>query len=179
MGNLIADAVRCKAKTEIGYFNSTSCGHKIEKGPITRFSIHKAIAFNETIHVTSMSGQLIYDLFECVMEPERFGNNANIIFSGLKVEIDNTKKENKVVSISLSNGEPLDKNRMYSVCSSKYMSSGGNDTRSISSQVTWTDTNVRIHDAIAEYIMNKKVIHSEIDHRYIMHGEIENDNSPW
>lgn len=179
MGNLVADAVRAKAKTEIAYFNSTSCGHKIEKGKITRFSIHKAIAFNETIHVGKISGQCLYDLFECVLTPERFGNNANIIFSGIKVEVDNTKEVNKVLSICLENGDAIQKDRYYTVCTSKYMSSGGNDTRSISSQITWTDTGVHIHDAIADYILEKKKIEARVDGRYCMHGEVQNDNSPW
>lgn len=179
MGNFIADAIRDKAQTDIGYFNATSCGRKIEKGELTRFSIHKAIAFNETIHLTKMKGQLIYDLFECVLEPHRFGNNANIIFSGIRVEIDNTKEINKVLSICLNDGTPLDKEKEYTVCSSKYMSSGGNDTRSIASQVEWVDNGYRIHDAIADYITKLQKIESKMDHRYKMIGEVVNDNSPW
>jgi 2',3'-cyclic-nucleotide 2'-phosphodiesterase (5'-nucleotidase family) len=89
------------------------------------------------------------------------------------------KETNKVLSICLNDGTPLDKEKEYTVCSSKYMSSGGNDTRSISSQVEWVDNGYRIHDAIADYITKLQKIESKMDHRYKMIGEVVNDNSPW
>lgn len=178
MGDLISDAVRDKLNVDFAYFNTTSCGQKIEKGNITRYSIHKAIAFNETIQTSEFTGQMIYDLFRCVLDENRFGNNANIFFSGLKVVIDNNK-DDKVVSITNLNGEEIKIDQLYKVATSKYMSSGGNDTISIVKDVKWVDSQLYMHDIIAEYLSKKEVIEPVIDNRYQIIGKIKNDNSPW
>ena len=86
MGDLLSDAIREAAGTDFAYFNCTSCGKKIAKGPLTRYSIQKAMAFNEKLQVTEMKGSDLYELFELVHRPEIFGNNAELMFSGLKVK---------------------------------------------------------------------------------------------
>ena len=49
------------------------------------------MGFNDPLHQGFMTGKQIWNLFELVLDPKRFGNNANIMFSGMKVKIDNTK----------------------------------------------------------------------------------------
>ncbi|MDD6466671.1 MAG: 5'-nucleotidase C-terminal domain-containing protein [Erysipelotrichaceae bacterium] len=180
MGDLLSDAVREMMNVDFAYFNCTSCGWSIPKGDITRFVISKAMGFNDPLQVSEYTGQDIWNLFTLVYEPERFGNNGNLMFSGLKVEIDNTKPyPNKVVSIQELDGKNLDLKKKYRVVTSKYMASGGNDTRIISSRVQWLNTEIPIHDILAAYVMKHKKLSCPQLGRYPMIGEIENDNSPW
>lgn len=180
MGNLICDAVKEFVETDVVYFNCTSCGRKISKGEITRFTISNAMGFNDPLQKGYMSGQQIWDLFELVHEPQRFGNNANIMFSGLIVKIDNTKPAfSKVVSITLLDGSPIDFKKSYSVITSAYMSSGGNDTGKVADQINWQDTKIPIHDVLFSYVKKHREIKSPKLGRYPMIGHPENDNSPW
>ncbi len=180
MGDLLSDAMRKAAGTDFGYFNCTSCGRMIPKGPLTRYSIQKAIAFNEKLQVTEMKGSDLYDLFELVHRPEIFGNNAELMFSGLKIKIDHTRPAgHKVVWIKDLNGTDVDPDRSMSVVTSKYMSTGGNGTRSFAERFCWRELDIKIHDAIADYLLRKGRIKGETDGRYEFIGSPENDNSPW
>ena len=180
MGDLLADALRESAKTDFAYFNCTSCGRLIPKGNLTRYSIQKAMAFNDNLFVTEMKGSDLYDLFELVHKPEIFGNNANLMFSGLKVKIDHTKPYgNKVVWIKDYNDVNIDPGRTFTVATSRYMANGGNDTGSFTDRFLWKKLDILSHDAIADYFKKKGTIRSRMDDRYIFIGIPENDNSPW
>lgn len=180
MANLITDAVREYTKTDFVYFNCTSCGRKISKGDITRFTISNAMGFNDPLQHGLMTGQQIWDLFELVHEPKRFGNNGNLMFSGLIVKIDNTKPAfSKVASITLEDGTPIDFNRCYSVTTSAYMASGGNETAKIADKIKWENTNIPIHDTLFEYVRKHKEIRKPQLGRFPMISHPENDNSPW
>jgi len=180
MANLLADAVREYVNTDIVYFNCTSCGWNIPQGNITRFTIGNAMGFNDPLMKSVYTGKDIWDLFTIVYEPERFGNNGNLMFSGLIVEVDNTKPyPNKIVSIKTSDGKDIELDKEYTVVTSKYMSSGGNDTSQISKRVKWEQTGIPVHDALIAYVQKYKSIKCPELGRYPMKGEIENDNSPW
>ncbi|MBR4462659.1 MAG: bifunctional metallophosphatase/5'-nucleotidase [Erysipelotrichaceae bacterium] len=180
MGDLLSDAIREASDTDFAYFNCTSCGRRIAKGPLTRYSIQKAMAFNEKIQVTVMKGSDLYDLFELIHEPEIFGNNAELMFSGLKVRIDHSRPAGrKVVWIKDLEDHEIDKERIFTVCTSKYMSNGGNETDSFTERFVWKELDTTMHDAIAAYIQRKGAIRNEMDHRYEFIGHPENDNSPW
>ena len=180
MGDLISDAIREAADTDFAYFNCTSCGRRIAKGKLTRYSIQQAMAFNEKIQVTKMKGSDLYDLFELIHKPEIFGNNAELMFSGLRIRIDHTHPEGqKVVWIRDYEDREIDKERLFSVCTSRYMSTGGNETESFAKRFAWKELDLYMHDAIAGYIRRKGTIRNEMDGRYEFIGQPENDNSPW
>lgn len=180
LGNFICDAVKEITKADFVYFNCTSCGYSLAKGDITRFTISEAMGFNDNLQIGSYSGKDIYDLFSEVMMPERFGNNGNIMFAGVNVVIDNTKKyPNKVVSLTKEDGTMVKDDDVFKVVTSKYMASGGNDTYQISKRSKWTDSSLPIHDVLADYIVEHKEITNPKLGRYVMIGQIENDNSPW
>ncbi|MBO4918630.1 MAG: 5'-nucleotidase C-terminal domain-containing protein, partial [Erysipelotrichaceae bacterium] len=143
-------------------------------------SVQRAITFNENLQITEMKGSDIYDLFELIHDPEIFGNNAELMFSGLCVKIDHTRDTgHKVVWIKDLNGKDIDPEQILSVSTSKYMSTGGNGTRTFAERFNWRELNIKIHDAIAEYLKQKGRIKGETDGRYEFIGSPENNNSPW
>ena len=179
LGDLFSDAIRKAANTDFAYFNCTSCSRDLNQGVITRYSISKAMYFNEYIQVTEMTGRDIYELFELVHDPAIFGNNAEIMFSGFTVKIDHTRdKGTKVLSIA-QNGHEIEPERIYSVATSKYMSSGGNGTKEFAKRFAFRQLNITTHEAIIAYLKEKERIKGETDDRYIFIGTPENDHSPW
>ena len=180
MGDLLSDAIREETSADFAYFNCTSCGRMIAKGPLTRYSIQKATAFNEKLQMTEMKGSDLYDLFELIHEPEIFGNNAELMFSGLKVKIDHTKETgHKVIWIRDLKDKEIDNDQVFTVVTSKYMSTGGNGTREFAERFPWQEIDLYIHDAIAGYFQRKGKIKGETDGRYEFIDHPENDNSPW
>ncbi|MBQ6655493.1 MAG: 5'-nucleotidase C-terminal domain-containing protein [Erysipelotrichaceae bacterium] len=180
MGDLIADGVREMTGKDFVYFNCTSCGRQIEKGPLTRFGISEAMGFNDELYEAQYTGKDIRDLFEHVHVPERFGNNGNLIFSGLVVKMDHTRPAGqKVVYVRDLQGNDISDDRKFSVITSQYMSSGGNDTGEIARRVEWTNTHMRVHDVLADYFLKIKSVDEVPLGRYEFIGKPENDNSPW
>ena len=83
-----------------------------------------------------------------------------IFFSGLKVIYNCESKELKIRHLD---GSELDETKKYLVATSKYMSTGGNDTKEVVRDIIWKDSLIHTHDIIAQYLSSKKEIKSFID----------------
>lgn len=180
LGNFLADSLREIIKTDLSYVNTTSTGERIEKGIITRESIMNAMRFDDPILQANIKGQDLIDLMKLVYEPERFSNNAGLAFSGYIVEVDNkADKYNKVKGVYMENGTPIGPEEYYTVVTSKYMASGGNDTYLVSKRLDWIDTGRTMHEVIFEYVSKKKVVLPTKLGRLIMEGMPEGNNAPF
>ncbi|MEA4912637.1 MAG: 5'-nucleotidase C-terminal domain-containing protein [Oscillospiraceae bacterium] len=180
LGDFFADCVLETAKTQFAYMNATSAGRLLEAGPITRENVLNTMGFNDPVMTADITGAQLYELFELVYAPARFGNNAGLIHAGFVAEIDNAAPAgHKVVALRLPDGSPVDKAASYTVASSRYMASGGNDTGALARQLKWTDTGVRMNDAIYAYIQSRGTVFPPQPGRLILHGRPENDNAPY
>lgn len=180
MGNFFADCARAAVKTQLAYMNATSSGRILTAGDLTREKITTAMGFNDPVMVTSISGSQLYELFEMVYEPDRFGNNAGLIHSGFIVEVDHHQPAGrKVRGIWLENGEPVNREAEYSICTSQYMASGGNGTAALAEQLQFADSGIKMHTAIFDYVRANTPIKAPALGRLIFHGTPENDNSPF
>ncbi len=179
LGNFLADVILASQKTDFAYINTTSSGGSIYPGPITVEDLTSVYGFNDEILTTIMSGQKIYDLFEHIYQPERFGNNATIAFSGIITYLDHTKEAgSKVVKITLPDGSPLDKDKYYKVASSEYMGLGGNDTTAIVADLKWDYSGQKYYDALFAYLRKQGKLLLSNEQRLYEIGTPENDNSP-
>lgn len=180
LGDLYADILMEKYNTDFVYFNNTSMGHLLNKGPLTRADVENITGFDDPVYKTEYTGKQIWDLFERVHDPDVFGNNGNISFAGFIVSMDHTKpKGHKVISIALNDGAPIDLNKKYTVVTSEYMAHGGNDTYPIANQVEWIETAETMHPILIEYFIKHKQIYAPKLGRFPFIGKPENDNSPY
>lgn len=180
LGNFLADCVREGAKTDVAYMNATSGGGAIEPGKVTREDVTAVMGFNDPVYTAKLSGADIYRLFELVYEPERFGNNAGLIYSGLVVWADHTKRAgHKIERITLTDGTPLVPDELYTVATSEYMASGGNDTAAVAGKAAWHKTDLRVHEAIFAYLRKYGALRVSPEQRMHEKGRPENDNSPF
>jgi len=180
LNNFFAQCVQETAGVDFAYMNATSAGGTIKPGTVTAEDITAVMGFNDPILKTEMTGEQIYELFELVYEPERFGNNAGLMYSGLVVYADHTKPAfEKILKITLRDGTDIDREKVYSVASSEYMSSGGNGTAQLANRLSWSEIGVRIYDSIFMYL--EKYGYMKVSPEQRMHeiGRPENDNSPF
>ena len=160
--------------------NATSAGGEIKPGIVTREMITQVAGFNDLIFTGKMTGKQLYQLVELVYEPDRFGNNAGIIFSGFHAQLDHTAKSpNKVLQLTLPDGTPIQPKEQYSVATSAYMASGGNDTELIANSISWKESDLRFYDAAFDYAKKIEVLSVKDWPRITAKGHPENDNSPF
>ena len=180
LNNFFAQCVQEAAGVDFAYMNATSAGGTIAPGTVTAEDITAVMGFNDPILRAEISGDEIYELFEMVYEPERFGNNAGLMYSGVVVYADHTKPAGeKILNITLRDGSPLQRDKIYSVASSEYMSSGGNGTAALANRLKWEEIGVRVYDSIFGYL--EKYGYMRVSEEQRMHeiGRPENDNSPF
>jgi len=179
LGNFLADILLDGGNAEISYMNTTSAGGSIYPGEIKVEDLTSIYGFNDEILTTYMPGDYLYRLIEHIYRPERFGNNATIAFSGIIVHIDhNQKSPNKLQSITLRDGTPLERDKIYKVASSEYMALGGNDTYDIVGDLDWKHSGLLYYDAMFSYLRKYKTLLRYTEKRLHEIGFPENDNSP-
>ena len=180
LGNFLADCLREGAGTDIAYMNATCGGGTIEPGPVTREDVTAVMGFNDPVYTARITGRQLYQLFELVYEPARFGNNAGLLYSGLVVYADHTRScGQKITRITRTDGTPVASDQSYTVATSEYMASGGNDTSAVANALTWQKQALRAHDAIFAYLAKYGRLRVSPEQRLFEIGRPENDNAPF
>ena len=180
LGNFLAQCVEEAAGTEIAYMNATSSGGTIQPGPVTAEDITGVMGFDDPILKAEITGKQIYELFELVYVPERYGNNAGLMYSGLIVHADHTRPAfQKIQKITLRDGTPIDPDRTYTIATSEYMSTGGNDTGLVAKQLHWEEIGVKMYDALFASIEKHGCLYVTPEQRMHAIGHPENDNAPF
>ena len=160
--------------------NATSAGGRIEPGPVTAEDMSSVMGFDDPILRAKITGAQLYELFELVYVPERFGNNAGLMYSGLVVYADHTKPAfSKIRKITLPDGTPIEREKTYTVATSEYMASGGNDTGQIANALQWEQLPVHMYEAIFAHVRKLGKLSVSPEQRMHEIGRPENDNSPF
>ena len=180
LGNFLADCMREGAGVDIAYMNATTAGGAIFPGPVTVEDITSVYGFRDNMMTAQITGAQIYELFELVYAPERFGNNAGLLYSGLIVHVNHKMPSPyKIQLITLRDGTPVEADAKYTVATSEYMASGGNDTGHIALSLTWKDTGVAYLDAIFAYLRKHQKMYIQPEQRLYEIGVPENNNAPF
>ena len=147
---------------------------------ITREELLYCAAFDDEMFTGIITGAQLHALLEAVYEPERFGNNAAIAFSGFHAAVDHTRPGGqKVLSVTRPDGTPIAPDELLSVTVSAYMASGGNDTGAIAGQIDWKPTGRHYHEAVSAYAKSLGVLTVADYPRLHETGEPENNHAPY
>ena len=147
LGNLVADAIRWKAKADVALTNGGGIRASIKPGNITIRDILTVHPFGNTIYVMKLTGSQIMKILEyaATLQP---GKGAWPQVSGMTVKV----KDGKVVCVKI-NGEPLDPNKVYVFATNNYLAGGGDGYSMLKE---WApkgyDTGFTLAQAIIEYI---------------------------
>lgn len=180
LGDFLADCLRFGGQTELSYMNTTSACGELLPGEITREELLYCAAFDDEMFTGIITGAQLHALLEAVYEPERFGNNAAIAFSGFHAAVDHTRPGGqKVLSVTRPDGTPIAPDERLSVTVSAYMASGGNDTGAIAGQIDWKPTGRHYHEAVSAYAKSLGVLTVADYPRLHETGEPENNHAPY
>ena len=180
LGDFLADCLCFGANTQLAYMNATSSGGCLKAGPVTMDDILRVNGFNDEIYTSVITGAQLHELMEGVYAPDRFGNNAGLLISGFHVWLDHMRPApHKVQAMCLSDGTPIRPGDVFTVATSAYMASGGNDTSFVATNMKWNNTHTRYHDAVAAWAQHQGTLCVPDYPRLFENGTPENNNAPF
>ena len=156
MLNLIADAFRAEAGTQIALENTGGVRISLPAGPITYGKVFEALPFENTIITMKLTGaQLKRSL------------NVNVTaISGLRAVFDTRKPKNaRLVSVTLADGSPIVDDATYTVAINDFMQAGGDGYTEFAHGVDVKDTGIRLRDSVSDYIKTQAKVIPPVDGR--------------
>jgi 5'-nucleotidase len=121
LGNLLADAQRWSAKTDIAVMNNGGIRSDLRAGPATYGTLFEVQPFGNTLYRITASGAAIRQYFERLGT----GKGPDEHASGVVVTYDLRRPEgSRVVSVALADGRPLDDRAFYTIALNDFMATG-------------------------------------------------------
>lgn len=138
-GDWFADAMRRQTKSDIGVQNSGGVRTNIAAGKITYRDIYQIMPFDNTLVVTELTGQQVFDMVNDSIHLKGGNPTTTLQFSGLRAEwkIVSTEGTDKteVIKVELCGNtcdsenpvfSPVDYTATYRVATNNYLVGGGN-----------------------------------------------------
>jgi 5'-nucleotidase len=169
LGNLVADALRMVAKTDVAVMNSGGIRAPIEAGPITFGAVFRTLPFDNSIVRLKMTGKEL----KMLLRIAESGSRGFCGISGARVRVLSLESDapsndldgdgkiapwevNRLLDARLADGSPIHENQMYTVGTLDFLVSGGDDMKWIMNQIPkeriFADTGVIMRDAVLQYV---------------------------
>jgi 5'-nucleotidase len=139
LGNLIADALREFAGSDFAFMNSGGIRAELPKrDELTYADIFAVSPFDNYPAVVTMTGAEIVETLRLTST----GSRGIMQVSGLRYTIDAQKDEekppaqrNRIVSVTLADGSPLDPQKLYTVAMPDFIAAGGDSTQEVMNKI--------------------------------------------
>jgi 2',3'-cyclic-nucleotide 2'-phosphodiesterase/3'-nucleotidase len=149
LGNWVCEVMAKAADTQIAIQNGGGLRRSIPDGDITYGIMYEVMPFDNTLVKMKMTGEDVLKNIEHGIGNEDVGNAS---FSGLIVNIDADKPfGERVLSITLSDGTPLEMNKMYSVVINDFMYPKG-DNFDFTGATDVVNTFIPIRDVLVDAV---------------------------
>jgi 5'-nucleotidase len=139
LGNLIADALREFAAADFAFMNSGGIRSELpRRDELTYADIFAVSPFDNYPAVVTMTGAEIVETLRLTST----GSRGIMQVSGLRYTIDAQKDEekeparrNRIVSVTLADGSPLDPQKLYTVAMPDFIAAGGDSTQDVMNKI--------------------------------------------
>lgn len=166
LGNFYTGGLAAAGGTDIAFFNATSLFGYMPAGDVTAEMVTHVMCFDEDIYTGQIQGKQLRALFERTYETEHWRLNRGLQFTGLRLTVDTRLPEGRrVCSLALSDGTEIDEEAWYTVATTDYIATGGNDYRGITDTVAWKNTHIRTHAFFVDYLRRLGRLRHETDGR--------------
>lgn len=126
LGNLAADALRDYCEADIAIQNGGGIRAGLTKGDVTVGDIFAMLPFDNKVTLVEVTGQTVWDALENGVGgyPETNGKFPQV--SGISYTFDGSKDPgSRIVSVTLADGTPIDKDAWYKLACNDFMCGGG------------------------------------------------------
>ena len=120
LGDLIADAQRAYAGTQIAFMNPGGIRADIQAGEVTYGELFAVQPFDNQVVRMTLTGDQIYRLLE-----QQFQVNRILQISGLKYSYNASNPAGQRITSATVNGAPLDRSATYTVAANSFIATGG------------------------------------------------------
>jgi 5'-nucleotidase len=127
LGNLIADALRAGTQSDIGFMNSGGIRSDLIAGDLVYGDVFAVSPFDNFPAVVRMTGRQIKDFLLATTS----GTRGIMQVSGLRYVVDVAKGPDRIVSMTLPSGEPLQLDKTYQVVMPDFVAGGGDGTQDV------------------------------------------------
>ncbi len=159
LGDLLADAIRAFGKTDIAFMNSGGIRTNLRAGDLVYGDLFEVSPFDNYLAVVGMTGAEIAEALRLTTNGER----GIMQVSGMRYTYDAAKdadkpaaERNRIVSVTLPDGTPLDPQKIYTVGMPDFLATGGDGllpvTRTIPPDRIRFDQNRPLHDVFADVL---------------------------
>ena len=131
LGNLTTDALRLATGADIAFMNSGGIRSNLRAGDLVYADLFEVSPFDNFPAIVLMTPDQIHELLRLTSTGER----GVLQTSGLRYTIDAAKDQDKpaaqrdrIVAMTLPNGQPLDPNKLYKVAMPDFVAGGGDAT---------------------------------------------------
>ena len=159
MGEWAATIMKETAKTDVAIQNGGGLRCSIPKGQVTMGQLYQLMPFDNTLYTLKVTGKDLKAAVENgIGSPTfKFGQVA-----GLYVTYDMSKPYGqRVVSMTLENGEKIVDDKEYTVATNDFMADGGDNYVVFKSAKDKVNTNIPIRDVLVDSIKKEKTIKPE------------------
>ncbi|HYR85328.1 MAG TPA: bifunctional UDP-sugar hydrolase/5'-nucleotidase [Terriglobia bacterium] len=162
LANLVADAFREEGKTQIAIENTGGIRARLTKGPVSWGAVFEVLPFANTLVTLRLTGAQLKKSFINGLKPE-VGLPA---VSGVRIRFDRQKKgAEQLVSLTLSDGTPIEDEKFYSVTTHDFLIAGGDGYTELAKGADIRDTNIFLRDVLIDYIKAHRVVIPATDGR--------------
>ncbi|MCD6361679.1 MAG: 5'-nucleotidase C-terminal domain-containing protein [Armatimonadetes bacterium] len=163
LGNLITDAMRLVSGAPIAIQNGGGIRASIDEGPITLEEILTVLPFGNEVATVELTGEQIRKVLANAAARER-PDGGFLHVSGLKVVING----NKLESVTLDDGSPLEPGKTYLVATNAFLMEGGDGF------VTFTEgrnpyyVGTKLDTSVVSYLAEHGTVAPEVEGRIII-----------
>ena len=151
LGNLVTDAMRAASKADLAFTNGGGLRADLPEGPITKGTVYEVMPFDNTIVLVPLTGAEVRSMLE-----DGLARGRVALQSGVRFRCDLSRPERqRLVSITMADGTPLDEARTYSVAVNNFMAAGGDDYDTLLRAHDKTETETLVRDALERYIVER------------------------
>ena len=169
LGDVVADAIRADAGTDIAILNSGSIrGNRIfPAAPLTRRTLVEIHPFDNVIVTLSMPGRVVLQALNTGTEKLPAPAGAFPQVSGLKMVVDASAPPGGRVRDVRVNGQPLQLDRTYTVAISDFIFRGGDGYTMLAGQhvLVGPEAGTLISTALEKYVAAQHEITQQVDGR--------------
>ncbi len=165
LADLVADAFREKGKTQIAIQNIGGIRTKIVKGKITWGNVFEVLPFQNTMITLKLTGAQM----KKTLERGLVTSVGMAAVSGIRVRLDRTKPAGqRVVSLVLLDGAPVDDSKLYSVTTNDFVLAGGDGFTELAKGTDIVDTGILLRDVLVDYIKARRILSPTLDGRLVV-----------
>lgn len=163
MGNFVADAMRTYLDgVDIAVTNAGGLRADIDAGPITLEEVYAVLPFNNTLVTMNLTGAQVAQ----VLEEGANSQYGTVQVSGLRWSYDAAAPfGDRVTSVTLADGTPLDPAATYRVVTNNFMAGGGDQFTTLTQGAGTVDTGINLVDAVVRYLGTNSPVDPQVEGR--------------